>query len=145
MSMFKKLKIVKVLDYAAAAFTDPSTAEIDMLGYDNAMIQVNLGTVTDTADLTVTLKGSNTAGGASAGTPITGASVVRTGMTNALHTNTQLVIDLKRCPYRYLYVFVDRGTANSVIENVFAYLYSGKAEPATQPAAVKTDSIVVTP
>lgn len=143
MSMLKNIKIVKVLDYTSAAFTDPATTEIDMLGFDSACIQVNLGTVTDTADLTVTLKGSNTAGGASAGTAISGASVVRTGMTNTAHSNTQLVIDMKRSPYRYVYVFVDRGTANCVIENVFAYLYSGKAQPVTQPSAVKTDSIVV--
>jgi hypothetical protein len=139
--ILKNTKVMKFLGYTAAATSDPATTEIDCLGYTSAFVFLSIGTVTDTADLTVTVKGSNTVSGASAGTALSGASIVRTGMTNTAHSNTALAIDIATLGYRYIYVFVDRGTANTVIESGHVFLYNGKAAPAAL-SAIKSDAVM---
>jgi len=140
-SLLKDTKIVRVANAAAAAQTDVTTSVVDMAGYDSVMFVAALGDVTATSVLTLTVK-ENTANSTSSPTPasVTGGSCTYTAAASDAD-NKLMAVDVVRPAYRYVFAVLSRGTANAVVDGVFAILYRSRSVPVTADSTVLASAL----
>lgn len=141
-SLLKDCKITRVANAAAAAQTDVDTTVLDMAGWDGVIFVAALGDVTNTSALELQVFG-NTASSTSSPTPVelTANDVTYTaGASDA--DNKLMVVDVIRPNYRYVFGRVLRGTANAVVDGVFAIQYRGRSLPVTQGSTVLGSALV---
>lgn len=132
MNLSKEAKITRVLNAQAAGTSDISNGTvIDMLGFDGALFMVSFGAITSGAVTSVKIQGSANSDGSSA-SDITGASVTVADTDD----NKIASIDVVRPQYRYLVLYVDRGTQNAVIDSATCIQYDTRKKPVTHDTSV---------
>ena len=114
----------------AAGTTDVNSSSVDALGFSGVAFLVSFGDNVDTGTFTGKIQGS--VNGSTGWTDITGASASFTaGATDT--DNEHLGVS---CPvtgqFRYYRLAIDRGTANTVIANLLAFLVGADRQPVTQ-------------
>ena len=132
MATFNEYQIVTVFPDATAATTkglaagttDVNSSSIDCLGCTALNVVIDLGAVTSTGVGTFQLQRSDNN---SSWANITGAAYAWTDAD----TNKTVTIALAELTNRYIRIVTDRGTANTVISGIKAYI-SPRAVPVTQ-------------
>lgn len=136
MNLSKSCKITRVLNAVAAGTTDQDSTGVDMLGFDGVMFVAAFGTLTATQVTTVVAQGGSD--NSSFATTI--------GTSDALadaDSNKVIVLDCYNPSTRYVRLRVDRGTANAVIDGVWAVQYRGHKAPVTHSTTVASAKLVV--
>lgn len=142
LNLLKDCKITRLKNAVTAGTSDQDGSVLDMSGYDSVLFVAALGDVTDTSVLELQAFG-NTADSTSSPTPVelTADSVTYTaGASDA--DNKLLVVDVVRPGYRYVFPRLKRGTANAVIDGIFAIQYRAKDVPVTQGSTVLASALV---
>ena len=132
MATFNEYQIVTVFPDATAATTknlaagttDVNSSTIDCLGCYALNVVIDLGAITSTGVGTFQLQRSDNN---SSWANITGASYAWTDAD----TNKTVTIALSELTNRYIRIVTDRGTANTVISGIKAYI-APRAVPVTQ-------------
>lgn len=129
------IKIIAVENAAAAGTSTLTTDVVDMQGFDSVAFVVKLGDVTATSVLLLTAY-TNTADSTSSPTPVTLADTVgfTAGASDA--DNKLLILDLHKPRARYVFATLARGTANAVVDSIFAVLYNAHNLPLTVDSSV---------
>lgn len=114
----------------AAGTTDKTSVAVDALGFEHIAFLVSLGDNADTGTFTGKIQGS--ADGSTGWTDISGATTSFTA--GATSTDNEMIgVGCKVNPsYRYYRFSTDRGTANTVITDMFALLTHPDRMPVTQ-------------
>jgi hypothetical protein len=110
---------------------------IDMKGYDEAMVQVNCGTINGTLDVSLLASAAN--GAASAATAIAQAdgTLADFNQITSANSNTTKVIRIRsKDTARYLFVKVVRGGATAKSFSIDVELGKPKSVPVTQDQTV---------
>lgn len=139
-------EIVRISNAVSAA-TDETTdcTIVDMEGYDEVTFIAQLGTVTNTA--VVTLQVGQFTASTSASMVVSEATtgaITSDGTTIAL-SNKCLVITVTKPSYRYLEAQIVKATANVVIDSVIAVLSKGRARPSVNGSTVYAEHVFASP
>ena len=116
MSSIRGKKFYRALAAVAAGTSDQKSQGIDCAGFDVVAFALLLGTITSTATLTVKLQGSDT--------DVDGdfVDLENTGLDIAdSESGLVAILECVRPQYRYIRLYIDRGTANTVIDGVLAW------------------------
>lgn len=134
-NFLRDAKIIRVANDAAAATGTVTTSVVDTQGFNSIAFVAALGDVTSTSVLTLTAK-TNSANSTSSPAPVASADTVTftAGATNA--DNNMLVLDFNKPRQRYVFATLVIGTANAVLDGIFAILYNAQEAPVTPDASV---------
>jgi hypothetical protein len=138
----KGSKVLRVMNAVAAGTSVQTSTTFDMQGFDSVLILGAFGALTATQATKMKAQGGLLANGSDAadlaatGTPV-GANMADTD------SNTDLVLDLVRPLFRFITVVVNRGTANAVINGVWAILYNVQKTPAPIPSTLSSVETVI--
>lgn len=133
-SLLKDAKITQVENSASAAQTELVSDILDMSGYDSVMFIADLGDVTATSVLTLSLK-DNSANSTSGAAAISGASATFTAAASDAD-NKLLIVDCYRPAQRYVFASLTRTTADAVVDGIIAIQYNSRTVPQTQGSTV---------
>jgi len=138
MTVQEEIKVTKVLDNSAAAFTTINSGVIDMQGFDGVAFVTAAGTIAATGTAVVKVQQDSVVGmGTAADLLGSGQSFIDTD------DNKSVLVDVKRPSKRYLRLVIARATANSDWTAIFAIQYRTKRAPVTQ--AVDKSKLLVSP
>lgn len=129
--------VTRVSNAVAAGTTAVNCTSIDMAGFDSVTFIAAMGTLTATQVTGMKLQESD---------DNSSFSDVTSGATAAMadaDSNKILVASYKRPAKRYVRAVLTRGTANAVIDAVFALQYRARSRPVTQSSTV-SKSVTVT-
>lgn len=118
---------VRTAGSAAAGATGYAGTTIDTYGYDGVMFVFTFGALTATQVTNCKLQGGAAANGSDAA-DIAGSHTSALADTDS---NKAQVIDLYRPAQRYITPYVNRGTANAVVQSITAILYHAETTPPT--------------
>lgn len=138
------MKLIAVANAAVAGTTLLTTDVVDTQGFDSIAFVVKLGDVTDTCELTLAGK-TNSANSTSSPTPTTLADTVTFTAGASDADNKLLVLDLHKPRDRYVFATLARGTANAIVDGVFALIYNAHEKPLTIDATVIASAFVNDP
>lgn len=124
-SLGKDAKIVRVMNAVAAGTTEQISSAVDTAGFENCAFLAAFGAITSTAVTSVKAAQCDTSGGTYA--DLTGTSITVADTDD----NKFAVLEIIKPRERYLKCYVERGTANAVIDGVWAILFNGKSLPIT--------------
>lgn len=142
MSQANQEKTVRVLNAQAAGTSDLTSAAIDTAGWDGVKIYTAFGALTSGAVTSVKLQQSSDDGGSDAYADLAGSSVPVADS----RSNDVVVHDIYRPKERYIKAVIDRGTANAVVDGVWAVLYNNKKQPTTDDSAtVVARKVLISP
>lgn len=130
--LLDEVKISRIMNAVAAGTSDQTSSAIDMAGFDGVLIVAAVGALTATQVTSLKAQQSSDDGGSDAYGDLAGTSVGPLADTDG---NKMLVLDLFRPEKRYVKAIVDRGTANAVIDGVFAIQYTARSLPVAQATA----------
>lgn len=117
MNLLNNIKIVKALDYVDGT-ADRAGATLDMAGFDGVLMIVKFSAITTGAVTSIKAQQDTDSGMGTA------ADLLGTGITVADDDDNQIfVIDLYRPLERYVRVYVDKDTSNSVAEEAIYIQY----------------------
>lgn len=121
-------------NYTVTAGTGALTAtEIDMDGFDSCAIFWLLGTVTDGAVITPSVKNSNTSGSYGSGTiDNIWTPAAQTYATGANASNRFIRVDISKPQRRFIRAILTRATANSQVLSMIVVRYRAQAAPVVQ-------------
>lgn len=126
-------EIRKVYNGAVAGQTTIIVNGVDLTGFGNAAVIVDLGTVTDGCVLNLKLQQGNDAGGGDAAdlSDPFGNDVGTGDITAAGASNKLLGIDAAGVAYhgQYLTIVLARGSQNAIVNSITVLLYRGKQQP----------------
>lgn len=135
MNFLKDAKIVRVANGATAAQTTVTTSVVDTQGFNSVCFVAALGDVSDGSVLALTVK-TNSAN-ATTGDDVAAASTTAGLTADATSAdNKMLAVDLNKPRQRYAFATLARGTANAVVDGVFAILYNAQEHPVTQDSSL---------
>lgn len=142
LNFLKDMKFLAVENAAAAGQTTLTTDVVDTQGFDSVCFVVKLGDVTDTSALT--LKGfTNDTNDTVTPTELSDNVTFTAGATDA--DNKLLILDIHKPRDRYVYATLARGTANAVVDGIFAILYNAHEKPVSQDASVIASALLNDP
>jgi len=144
LNFLKDMKFICVENAAAAAQTTLTTDVVDTQGFDSIAFIVKLGDVDNTSVLLLTAK-TNTADSTSSPTPTTLATTVGYTADATDADNKLLILDLHKVRDRYVFATLARGTADAVVDGIFALLYNSHEMPLTVDATVIASAFVNDP
>lgn len=126
MDLLERIKLLTAADAASAATTTLNgSIVLDLMDYDGVIVFAALGDVTSGCVLNLKLQG-NASNSTTGMTDITGAT---TGDVTATGTSADLkllAVDVHRPAQRYVRPVLARGTANAVVNGMYAILYRGR-------------------
>ena len=127
------LKVQLALAAAAAGTTSLTTAVIDTQGFESVAFIAQLGDVTDTSALTLTMQH----GDESDGSDMADLALTATHTADATDADDKIMmVDAHRPQKRYVRATLDRATANAVLNSIIAVSYNANECPVTQHADV---------
>lgn len=139
----KDCLFTKVMDAASFSGTlplDDDTDYVDTDDYDCCLFVIALGEVTNGSVITVQVKGSELAPGAS------GAVEVELGTaleyTASTASNKLLLVDVMRPDYRYLYANINVATQDAEVDSVVAIQYRSRQAPVTSSDVLSSLQLV---
>lgn len=135
--------IKRASNAVAAGTTDVDPSGIDVQGYNSITFIFAFGTLTDTAVTSCSVKGSDDN---STFTALTDDSSTAVSVSVADTADNKLVvIEVINPTNRYLKPFIDRGTANAVVDGIIAILRNSRSQPTTADATVVGSFIAYNP
>lgn len=137
-------KLVRVMNAVAAGTSNQTTSAVDTGGpdgFDNVAFLASFGTISGTAVTSLKAQQSSDDAVADAYDDLAGSSqsVADTG------SNGDIVLEIVRPEKRYLKAVILRGTANAVINGVWALLFHSRNKPPVQAASLLASKVLVTP
>jgi hypothetical protein len=142
LNFLKDMKFICVENAAVADTTTLTTDVVDTRGFDSVAFIVKLGDVTATSVLTLTGLTNDTNDTV---TPVTLADPVTYTAAAADADNKLMILDLHKPRQRYVYATLARGTANAVVDGIFALLYNSHEMPLTVDASVIASGFINDP
>jgi hypothetical protein len=136
-----RTSLKRVLNAVAAGTTTQTSSAVDLAGYQGVRFIVALGAITATGVPAVKASDCDTSGGTYADI----AGSLGTAFTASTDDNKLWVLDIYRPTKRFLKCIVTRATANAVIDGVWAELYEGRVQPATDDTTVLGHKLLVSP
>lgn len=140
--MHSNCVVQRVLNAVAAGTTDQTSSAVDMEGFEGCFFIALFGTLTATQVTSIKAQQSSDDGGSDAYSDLEGTSV---GPLADADSNKALVLDVYRPQKRYLKCVVDRGTANAVIDGVFAIKYGARKAPVSNGSTVSASEVAISP
>lgn len=141
MNLIKDVKLTRVMNAVAAGTTAQNSSEIDMEGFEGVMFILAVGTLTATQTTSIKAQQTSTTGSGYADLAGSGS-----GDFDDADSNQCAVLDVYKPREQFLRAVVTRGTANAVIDGVFALQYGPGKRPTTQDATtVALNELVVSP
>lgn len=138
MNLSKNSKVVVISNAVAAGTSDIDASSVDMQNYESVMFIVQFGAITATAVTSVKARQSSD--------DATFADLEGTAQTVADDDdNLAFIIDVVKPGDRYVKPYVDRGTANAVVESITAILYGPRKMPITLDATIGGSETHVSP
>ena len=133
-----QVKGTRVLNAVAAGQTDQNSAAVDMKGFESVLFMAAFGAITATAVTKIKAQQSsdNVTFNDLAGTEVVVADSA---------DNKVFWLDVVKPEDRYVRLVVDRGTADAVIDGVFALQYGAKKVPTTHDATFGGGELHVSP
>ena len=132
-NLLKDTKITRVEASATAGQTTLTTDTLDMKEFDGCTFIAALGDVTDTAVVTLTIQ----TGDASDGSDAADTGIIATFTAGASDADSKLLVaEIVRPLKRYVTATLDRGTANAVVDGIFAIQTDPTRKPTTQSSDV---------
>jgi hypothetical protein len=136
--LFKNAEVRKAMGPVVAGVTVQTGATIDTFGYDGVAFVFSFGALLATQVTNAKVQGGAASNGSDAA-DLAGSHTL--ALTDG-QGNTVQVIDIYRPAQRYLTPIVNRGTANAVINGVFAILYHAELSPPASLDATVASAIV---
>ena len=133
LNFLRDMKVLRVANAAAAAQTDIVTSVVDTRGYDSVAFIAALGDVTDASVLGLTVSTNNA--DSTIGATETKAKAEHTADPSDADNNL-LVVDVNKPRQRYAFATLSRGTADAVVDGIFAVLYNSNERPVEIDATV---------
>ena len=127
-NLLNNVETIRVANSATAAQTDVNGASVDTAGAIGVRFTAALGDVTASSALKLRAEGRNDSN--DSWTALEGAVTFTAGASDA--DNKVLIIDVVRSEYRYVRAVLERGTANAIVDGIFADVYGVKETPVTQ-------------
>lgn len=136
LSLLKNAAVDRVSNAVAAGTTDVNSSSVNMEGYDCVAFAVAFGTITSTAVTSIQIDHSDddSSFGAVAGSKVTVADTA---------SNKIALTEVVRPEKQYVRCTVDRGTANAVIDGIFAIRTRARKAPVTQGSTVVGTTVIV--
>lgn len=138
-TLFELVEVVRVANATAAGTSDINGSVIDMSGYDAVSFLAGVGALTAT-QVTLLKAQHGDAANLSDAADITGATT--TALADGDGDKT-LLLEVLQPRKRYVRAVLDRGTANAVLDGMWAFLYRARKEPVTQGSTVVKHTKVV--
>lgn len=136
------MKVIPVEGAASAAQTLLTTDVVDTQGFDSVAFIASLGDVTDTSALVLTGFTNDTNDTVSP-TQLANPASFTAGASNA--DNKLIVLEIHKPRQRYVYATLARGTANAVVNGIYAVLFNAHQRPVAQDASVIASSFLNDP
>ena len=125
-SLLEQGKLTLIKAASVAGVTDVTSDVIDTAGYAGVLMFTTFGVITGTAVTSIKAQEGDKADGSDM------ADLAGSGITVADDDDGQTFgIDLNRPRKRYVRLYVDRGTANAVIGEIYALKYGAHSRPVT--------------
>ena len=134
-NMLKDVKVTVVEAAAGAAQTELVSDVLDMSGYEGVMFIALTGDVSNTCDLTLTVK-ANSANSVSSPSPITQKATTLFAADATSADSKVLMVDVYKPPLRYVFASLLRATADAIVGGIIAIQYGAHNKPTTQDATV---------
>jgi len=136
LSLAKNVAIDRVSNAVAAGTSDINSTGVDMEGFDTATFIVAFGTITATAVTSIQIDHSsdNSSYNAVAGSKVTVPDTA---------SNKLAITETVRPTLQYVRCTVDRGTANAVVDGIFAIRSHARKYPITQGSTVQGTTVVI--
>ena len=145
MNELKNVKITRLLNAVAAGTTEQAGSVLDMEGYEGVMFIASFGTLTATQVTSLNARAGDASDGSDATTSAADLAGSKVGPLADGDSNKGLVLDVYRPQKRYIRPVIVRGTANAVIDGVWAIQYSARLGPTTQPTSVAASKQLASP
>ena len=133
MNLSKAGKVTRLMSAVAAGTTDQNSSSVDMSGYNAVQFVTAVGAITSSAVTSAHVASSSDD---STFNDLTGTSISIADSDDNQVTVHDIIYPLER----YLRVEIDRGTANAVIDGVFAIQYNADIEPVTHDSSTVVGS-----
>lgn len=136
LSLAKNAAIDRVSNAVAAGTTDVNSTGVDMQGFEAVTFAVAFGTITSNAVTSIQIDHSDDDSTyvAVAGSKVTVADTA---------SNKVAITEAVRPEKRYVRCTVDRGTANAVIDGIFAMRTRSRVAPITQGTTIVGTTVIV--
>lgn len=132
MLLSENCRVSRVVNGTAAGTTVVNGTSVDMAGWDGVLFVALIGALTATQVTRLKAQQSDDNGSADAFADL--ASSATPAMADG-DSNEVVLLDVFRPSERYVRPVVVRGTANAVIDGVFAIQYRGRTLPVTQDSS----------
>lgn len=136
LSLAKNVAIDRVSNAVAAGTSDINSSSVNMEGFDVATFLVAFGTITATAVTSVQIDHSSDD---SAWNSVLGSKVTVPDTASY----KVAIVETVRPTLQYVRCTVDRGTANAVVDGIFAIRSSAKKVPITQGSTIVGTTVVI--
>lgn len=140
-SLLKAGKVTRVLNAVAAGTTTQNGTALDMTGFDSVMFVAAFGALTATQVTYLKAQQGALADGSDAA-DLAGTKV---GPLADADSNKLLILEVVRPTAKYVRPSIVRGTANAVIDGIWAIQFNADKEPVTQPTSVSASEIWASP
>lgn len=137
-NLLNSVETIRVANASAAAQTDVEGASVDTAGAIGVRFTAALGDVTTGSVLELRAEGRDSSDDAWAA--LEGAITFTAGASDA--DNTLLILDVVRSEYRYVRAVLERGSANAIVDGVFADVYGVTVTPVEQGSTVLASATV---
>ncbi|MCA0354712.1 MAG: hypothetical protein LCH85_22185 [Chloroflexi bacterium] len=131
-SLTNNVKIVRVLNAVAAGTSSQNSSVVDTQGYEAVTFVAAFGALTATQVTSVKVQQGTQAGGGD----MTDLEGTLTGPLADGDGNKLITVEVIKPRERYVRAVINRGTANAVIDGVFAILTNPRVAPITQDSSV---------
>lgn len=133
LNLLHDAKFIRVAAAAIAAQTDVVSDVVDTQGYESIAFIAQLGDVSDTAELALTVS-TNDANSTSNATETKATATHTADASDA--DDKMLIVDVNKPRERYVFATLSRGTANAVVDGMLAILYNSNERPVDIDASV---------
>ena len=136
LSLARNAAFDRVSNAVAAGTTDINSSSVDMADYEVATFLVAFGTITATAVTSIQIDHSvdNSAWNTVLGSKVT----IPDSASNKI-----AITETIRPTLQYVRCTIDRGTANAVVDGIFAIRSSGRKVPITQASTVQGTTVII--
>lgn len=137
-NFINRFEIRRVSNAVAAGTTDINSSAVDMRGFESVAFVVALGTLTATQVTSIKVQQSDDSGSSDSWDDLAGTAspAAADGDSNKL-----IGVEVYRPKKRYVRLVVDRGTANAVVDGIFAVLGRPDVSPVAYSAFTATPEI----
>jgi len=132
------VKVTKVMNAVAAGTTDQQSSSVDMVGFTSVSFLASFGALAATAVTSCKIQYSDDDSNWSDYTDVDASDVTKS-LDADDDGNKGVIISAVDFKHRYARLSIDRGTADAVIDCVFAIQAGAKEKPTTHCATTMLD------